>query len=130
MRSGGAECSVYLVLPSTPSFKPEQQCSNSRKEPGGGQSKGSGDLGRPFIIVCNKFIDFAEVLTSPFVSDCVLFHTTFANYWWILDYRTEEFIIHYRLSVQCLGNLVFAAVVISSSSLWSLWQSSEACEQS
>lgn len=36
-----------------------------------------------FVIACNKFIDFETVfLTLAFISECVLFHTTFANYWW------------------------------------------------
>jgi hypothetical protein len=34
-----------------------------------------------FVIACNKFIDFDAVfLTLAFVSECVLVHTTFANY--------------------------------------------------
>lgn len=46
------------------------------------ESTGNGNCWH-FVIACNKFIDLETVfLTLAFVSECVLFHTTFANNWW------------------------------------------------
>lgn len=56
-----------------------------------------------FIMACNKFTDFEAVfLILAFISECVLFHTTFANYCWdigLLNWRVHNTLVVCQYSV-------------------------------